>query len=114
MILAAALALALNWLLSLFWWWTSAAQGQVWGIAINDAALALFFWHLSRRRWFPVPLFFAEAVLLCYYACVSIFGVTTWFWISASINRLFDLELLYVAGCSLYRIRALRRRRERA
>lgn len=114
LILAAALALGLNWLISLYWWWTGAAHGHVWGLAINDAVLAAFFWRLSRRKWFPVPLFFIEAVLLCYYGYVAIFGVKTWFWISAFINRLFDLELIYVAACALYRIRALRRARERA
>lgn len=106
--------MALHWIVSLYWWWTGAAHSHVWGVAINDAALAVFFWHLSRNRWFPTPLFFIEVILLVYYACVAIFGVKTWFWISASINRLFDLELLYLAGCALYRIRALRRQRERA
>lgn len=114
LILAAALALALDWFFSMGWWWTTAADGQVWGIAVKDAFLAAFFWMLARRRWFPVPLFYAHAILLLYYVVVSAFGFKIWFWISASVNRLFDLELLYVAGCAVHRIRAMRRREERA
>ena len=68
---------------------------------------------MSRRRWFPVPLFFIQAALVCYYCYVTVFGLHNWFWIAAFVNRLFDLELLYVAGCAIYRIRAMKGRRNR-
>lgn len=91
-------------------YWTTARFGLVSGNAIIDAALAIYFWERSRGRWFPVPLFYIHVVLLIYAVYASVLGLNAWFWIAAFVNRLFDLALLYVAGCAIYRIRVLRRR----
>ena len=112
-IVAAAVALALGWGFSLLWFWTGSRSGHVWGYAVIDAALAAYFWTSSQRRWFPVPLFFIHAALVCYFVYVALVGLHTWFWIAAFVNRLFDVALVYVAGCAIYRIRALKQRRNR-
>lgn len=107
-------AVALSWVFSIGWYFTGAHYGFVWTYAVVDGALAVFFWSQSRGRWFPVPLFFLHAALVLYYVYVAALGVKSWFWIAAFVNRLFDLELLYVGGCALYRIRLLKRRRRAA
>lgn len=104
-------AIALSWASSIAWYFTGARHGLVWTYAIVDGALAVFFWSQSRGRWFPVPLFYIHAALVVYYVYVAALGVKSWFWIAAFVNRLFDLELIYVGGCALYRILALRRTR---
>lgn len=110
--LAAASALVLGWGLSNFAYFTVVQSGFIWGNVAVDGALAVYFWTLSRNRWFPVPLFYVQVVTLCYYLYVAVLNLNTWFWIAAFINRLFDLELLYVAACAIYRIRALKRPRK--
>jgi hypothetical protein len=113
MIAAAGTAIALSWGFSVAWYFTGARHGLVWSYAIVDGALAAFFWLQSRGRWFPVPLFFIHAALVVYYVYVAAFGLDSWFWIAAFVNRLFDLALIYIGACALYRIRATRRARRR-
>jgi hypothetical protein len=109
-ILTAAAAVACGWLFSSLWYFAAANSGEIWGAAGVDCVLAIFFWRQSRGRWFPVPLFFIHAGFLLYYAYTALLTLDVWFWIAAFVNRLFDLVLLYIGGCAIYRIRALRKR----
>jgi len=64
---------------------------------------------MSRRHWFPVPLFFVHAVLVVYHL-YTIISHSTVFWIHAFLNRAFEMTLFYVIMCTLYRFYALNRR----
>ncbi len=92
--------------MSLAWYSVGGQYGLSWGYAVIDAALAGFFWRLSRRRLFPAVLFYLHAFLVSYHLYVSIIGSTRW-WVSAFINRIFEIALLYVIVCSIWRIAAL-------
>jgi predicted membrane protein len=112
-ILAAAAALCVGWVLSLVWYAIGGHAGLTWGYAIIDAGLAAFFWRLSRNRVFPAALFHLHAFLVCYYLYVSIVGSSAWR-VATFINRVFELALLYGAGGSIWRIRHLPARKEEA
>ncbi len=112
-LLAAATALGVGWIFSLLWFAIGGQQGLTWGYAVIDACLAGFFWRLSRNRLFPAVLFHLHAFLVCYYLYVSIVESSGW-WIAAFINRVFEIALLYVAGCSIWRIRHLAARKREA
>lgn len=76
-----------------------------------DAALAAGFLRMSRRRWFPVPLFLLHGALIVYHLYAALIEATT-FWVGAFLNRAFELALAYVAACAAYRI-AHRARKEK-
>lgn len=91
-----------------------AESGQTWGYALIDAILAVWFWRLRRRS----PLFAATLFLFCEFQ-VGLYLYTTlvatpYYWVAFITNRVFEISLLFVIGCSIYRIRALRRRRRDA
>ncbi len=71
--------------------------------------MARFYWRLSDGGWFSVPLYFLQISLLWalyYFITVNpdpgIFAVI--------FNRFADLAPFFVIGCSVYRIRALKKR----
>lgn len=95
---------------SLLWYLLLAGAGQTWGYAVVDAALAAYFWWESRRRYFPVPLFLIHQLQVVFLLLATVADLQH-YWIAMAINRMFELSLLYIIGCSIYRIRALRRKR---
>jgi hypothetical protein len=101
--------LAFGWLAGIAWFFVVAGSGQTWGQALIDAALVAYFLSAARRRLFPVPLFLIYEFEIAYYLYATL-ADTSYYWIAFTANRLFELSLIYIIGCSIYRIRALRRR----
>lgn len=73
-----------------------------------DGLTALALYRMSDRRWFPAPLVFLHGVLAIYHLYTAFIGPNS-YWVVVALNRIFDVEICYVAGCGLYRIAALRR-----
>ena len=71
-----------------------------------DAALAAAFYLMSRGSWFPAPLFLLHLMVLVFHFYILLIDQSP-FWMLAFLNRTFDLELIYVGVCALYRIRRL-------
>ncbi|MBL4620686.1 MAG: hypothetical protein JKX88_11385 [Marinicaulis sp.] len=71
--------------------------------ALVDSCLAVAFLQMSRRHWFPVPLFFMHAFLVAYHFYGIAVGADI-FWIALFLNRIFEVALAYIVVCALYRI----------
>jgi len=112
-IVAAAIALTTGWVFSLAWYWVAGRHGPSWGYAVIDLALAVYFWRASKGRWFPVPLFYIHASFIVYYIYATLIAAPPW-WVIMFVNRLFELAVAYVIGCSVYRIVRLRTNMDRA
>lgn len=74
-----------------------------------DIALALAFFSMSRGRWFPVPLFFLHAALVLFHTYTLIIDQSP-FWMIAFLNRSFELALVYITACAMFRVRVRRTR----
>lgn len=106
-IFTAAQLLAAGWIFSvLAWRFLDGAQLHL-ALVLQDATLAYLFFRMSRGRWFPVALFAIHVLMLAHNLFVAAFGVPDIF-VSMFLNRLFELALVYVGGCALYRIRVRR------
>ena len=111
-IILAARYIVAGWFAAVAWYWLATPFGWSWGYAAIDFALAVVFWRMSKRRWFPVPLFFLHAFELVYFLLATISEIEFW-WLMLISNRIFELSVIYVWVCAVVRI-ALRRRRSLA
>lgn len=84
------------------WRWVT-PEFHALGFAVIDFAMAAAFFFMSRGRWFPVPLFYLHGVLIAYGVYSLIIGSGP-VWVAAFVNRTFELELVYVLACALFRI----------
>lgn len=109
-IVATAYLLAAAWMLGLLTWWILGRRGYDWGYGLIDTTLAIIFWRMSKGYWFPVPLFFIHALQVAYYPYATLIGVTPW-WLTAILNRVFEVELVYILSCTIYRLWRKRRSR---
>ncbi|MEL6371811.1 MAG: hypothetical protein AAFR03_13965 [Pseudomonadota bacterium] len=99
-------ALAIGWCVSLMCYWGFSATGMSWPFAVIDVTLAVYFFRQSRGSLIPVPLFFIHAAMVFYYLLISLLNVTVWYWIVLFANRSFEMSLIYIAVCSIIRIRS--------
>ena len=76
------------------------------------AGLALNFRRAAATEIFSAPLYLLQLVQISFLATALTFGVST-YWTLFGLNRLFELTLLYVIGCSVFRM-AMRRRQEKS
>lgn len=104
---AAARLLAISWAFSIQLWLVFDGVERAAAFAMADFCLACAFFQMSRRRWFPVPLFFLHAALVIYHI-YTIVTKSDVFWIHAFMNRAFEAALIYVLLCSVYRIFVLK------
>lgn len=96
-----------GWLTSLaVWRWVPSALHAL-GFSIIDIALATAFFFMSRGRWFPVPLFYLHGALVAYGAYSLLIGSSA-VWVTAFLNRAFEIELAYILACAIFRISRLR------
>lgn len=109
----AAQLLAAGWIASVAVWRWVDPEIRTIGFAAIDAMLAGAFFLMSRRRRFPVPLFFLHGALVIYNAYAATIGSQI-FWVGAFLNRGFELAIAYVAGCALFRIALLAMREKTA
>jgi hypothetical protein len=112
-IAAAARAAFFSWAASLQLWLVAQGAVLTLGYAAIDLGLAAYFFHMSRGRWFPVPLCFLHALLVGYHLC-TLFNTGGVFWEKFALNRAFDAELSYIIVCAVFRMTVLREGRVRA
>jgi hypothetical protein len=68
-----------------------------------DATLALCFWRMAHRQIFPAALCAIHLAEIAFIAVALSAGLSTW-WTLFALNRLFELTLLYLIGCSIFRL----------
>lgn len=77
-----------------------------------DATLAFCFWRMARRRSLAAVLCLIHLVDIGVIVATVSFSFPTW-WTLFTLNRLFELTLLYLIGVSLFRLH-LRRRQSKS
>lgn len=90
-----------------------APLGFTWGYTIINLVQAALFWRMSVSAAAPLPLFVVSAAAIVINLLATVSSVSFW-WSAFALNRLFDLMLLYVAGCALYRIVRMRHKKKGA
>jgi len=72
-----------------------------------DTILAYHFWRMAKVELFAAPLYLIllfEITFIAFTQAVGLSSFSTMF----ALNRLFEATLLYLIGCSLFRIHVLR------
>ncbi|WP_428410486.1 hypothetical protein [Hyphococcus sp.] len=105
---AAARIVFVNWLAGLQLWLILEGASLTFGYIVVDAVTAVLFFRMSRERWFPAPLCFMHGVLVIYHFG-TLFNTGGLFWEKFILNRAFDVELLYITACALFRIAIINR-----
>ena len=77
-----------------------------------DATLAFCFWRMAQRRIMAAALCLVHLAEIAFITAALSVGLSTW-WTLFTLNRLFELTVLYVIGASLFRLH-LRRRQSRS
>ena len=78
-----------------------------------DTIIAYHFWRMAKVEIFPAPL----CVILLFQITFVVFTQTVGFspyWTMFVLNRLFELILIYLIGCSLFRIHIQRLQKKSA
>lgn len=72
-----------------------------------DGLLAYHFWRMAQFEIYPAVLCI---IMLCEIAftVVAVSLSFQFFWIAFVLNRFFELTLIYVSGCSVFRLWVLR------
>ncbi len=107
-ITAAARIVFLNWAVALQMWLVLEGAALTASYVVIDAITAALFFRMSRGRWFPAPLCFMHGVLVIYHLG-TLLNTGGLFWEKFVLNRFFDIEIVYVVVCALYRIIAIHR-----
>lgn len=77
-----------------------------------DATLAFCFWRMAQRRALAAALCLVHLAEIAFITAALSAGLSTW-WTLFTLNRLFELTLLYLIGASLFRLH-LRRRQSKS
>ena len=73
-----------------------------------DATLAFCFWRMAQRRILAAVLCLVHLAEMGFILAALSAGLSTW-WTLFTLNRLFELTLFYLIGCSLFRLYLQRR-----
>jgi hypothetical protein len=73
-----------------------------------DATLAYCFWRMAQRRILAAALCLIHLVEIVFVTAALSAGLSTW-WTLFTLNRMFELTLLYLIGASLFRLHLRRR-----
>ncbi len=77
-----------------------------------DVTLGFCFWRMAQRRIMAAALCLVHLAEIAFITAALSVGLSTW-WTLFTLNRLFELTLLYLIGASLFRLH-LRRRQSRS
>jgi hypothetical protein len=83
-----------------------------WGYAVIALLQGALFGRLGRTSFVPIPLAAICAATIVVYLASTISHVPYW-WVAFLMNRLFELSLLYLIACALFRLIRLRMKRSR-
>lgn len=60
-----------------------------------------------------LPLYYVHLACIVHYLVMTLVGADYW-WIAMIANRMFELEIVYLIGCSIFRLRRRAKRMKRA
>lgn len=103
----AASLVGLGWVFSIFPFFYLNIEGYFLIAVMYDTIIAFQFWRMAKVSIFPAPL----CLLLLFEITFLIFSQSVGFSTYATLfilNRLFELTLLYLIGCSLFRLHVRR------
>ena len=112
MIRTAAFLITAAWVYSLFAMLYIGGAAYLYVAIMINCALAWRFWIMAQHDLFPI-------VLLLIVICETLFlgfAIATsfdWWWTIFTLNRLFELILLYIIGRSMFRMRVLKSMNEK-
>lgn len=75
--------------------------------------MASYFWRQSKSKLFALPLFYIHVCFVGVNLVTTLVKIDDW-WFAFASNRLFEVELFYIFGCSAYRARRLRKKEKGA
>jgi predicted membrane channel-forming protein YqfA (hemolysin III family) len=104
---------ALGWCVTFLWFYFFYGTRQTWGYAVIDGAMASYFWRQSKAKLFALPLFYIQMCFVGVNLITTLARTDDW-WFAFASNRLFEIELVYILGCSVYRVRKLRKKQRSA
>ena len=99
----AARLLTASWIASVIGWRLIDPPLLYGAYAAVDFALAVIFFQMMRGRLFPAPLFVLHVAMLCHHASAAMIHLPL-AWMGVALNRMFELALIYVGGCAVYRM----------
>ncbi len=73
-----------------------------------DSLLAYRFWRMARFEIYPAVLCITMLSEIAFTLIALLFSLH-FYWIAFVLNRFFELTLLYIIGCAIFRIRVLKR-----
>lgn len=103
----AASLIGIAWAFGLFAFFYLNGPGYFLVAVMLDTILAYQFWRMAKISIFPAPLCFIFLVEIAFVTFTQVVGFST-FWTMFVLNRLFEITLLYLIGCSFFRIRITR------
>jgi len=110
---SAALMIASVWLASIMYFLYIGGPQYYALTLLVDCLLGYQFWRMARAEIFPAilcVLVICQAIFLIGAAAMALDA----YWIIFVLNRIFELILAYMIGCSIYRIRKLKAPDERS
>lgn len=102
-----------GWLASITFYFLLAPFGLTWGYTLISFLQAALFRRIASKAITPWPLFMVAIAAIMVNLLATISSLNFW-WSAFALNRLFDLMLLYLAGCALFRIVRTRQKRKGA
>ncbi|MCB2097720.1 MAG: hypothetical protein KDE05_08820, partial [Parvularculaceae bacterium] len=107
----AASLIGMGWVFGIFSFFYLNTEGYFLVAVMYDTIIAYHFWRMAKVSIFPAPL----CILLLFEITFLVFsqsvGLSTYATLFVA-NRLFEIVLLYLIGCSLFRIHILRLQRK--
>ena len=103
----AANLIAIAWGFGLFAYLYLAGPGYFLVAVMLDTILAFHFWRMGRISLFPVPLFYLLIIEIAFIVLSQSAGLSHFATIFV-LNRIFEAMLLYLIGCSLFRMHVTR------
>lgn len=99
----AASLIAIAWAFGLFAYLYLAGPGYYLVAVMLDTVLMFQFWRMGRVSIFPVPLFYLLMIEIAFIVLAQSAGLSN-FATMFALNRVFEVILLYLIGCSLFRL----------
>ena len=103
----AASLIGLGWVFGLFSFFYLNSSGYFLIAVMYDTLLAYHFWRMAKASIFPAPLCMLLMLEIAFIVFAQAVGLSTYATLFV-LNRLFELTLLYLIGCSFFRIRIMR------
>ena len=103
----AASLIAIAWAFGLFAYLYLAGPGYFLVAVMLDTVLLFQFWRMGRVSIFPVPLFYLLMFEIAFIVLSQSVGMTN-FATMFVLNRVFEAMLVYLIGCSLFRMHVTR------